>query len=137
MRAILDLIFGRPRVIVDVCFDRGWFYLVVENIGNRAACNVSVSFDRPLRGVNGSKSINEMALFRDIGFLPPGKDIRAFWDSSAAYFSREAPTEFCADIRYQNERGRRYRTKIRHNLEIYRDLGYICPPDHHPGELAK
>ena len=48
-------------------------------------------------------------------------------DSSAAYFARGEPTTINTTVSYRDRDGRRHRTAIEHNLEIYRDLPYLAP----------
>lgn len=114
-----------PDVIVDFVFDDGLLFVAVQNIGDKPAYKVSVQFDRKFRGVGGTKDITEMPLFRNIEFLAPWKDIVTFLDTSAAYFGRDEPTRISARIAYQDAHGRRHRATITHDLEIYRDIGYV------------
>ncbi len=114
-----------PDVIVDFIFDDGLLFVAVQNIGDKPAYKVSVQFDRKFHGVGGAKDITEMPLFRNIEFLAPWKDIVTFVDASAAYFGRDEPTRILARISYQDAQGKRYRATITHDLEIYRDIGYV------------
>ena len=110
---------------MDFIFDDGLFYIAVKNIGVRSAYKVSTQFDQEIRGVAGEKMISDLALFKCIEFLPPQKEIRTFLDSSAAYFDRNEPLIISTRITYQDSRKRRYANTIDHNLEIYKDIGYI------------
>jgi len=91
----------------------------------RPAYKVSTQFGQKIRGVAGEKNISDLALFKCIEFLPPQKEIRTFLDSSASYFERNEPVMISTRISYQDSRKRRYVNKIDHNLEIYKDIGYI------------
>jgi hypothetical protein len=115
----------RPDVILDVVFERGLLFLSVRNIGDRPAVGVSVRFDRPLVGVEGTKEISALPLFRRLAFLAPGREIAAFLDSSASYFARRQPARFTAEISYRDREGRRYEAAIKHDLSVYRELGYV------------
>lgn len=117
---------ARPDVIVDFEFDRGLLFIAVVNIGAAPACRVSVKFEPEISGVEGSKRISEMALFRHLAFMPPGKKITGFLDTSASYFAREQPLQVRTDIRFHNMCGKGYRNRITHNPGIYRDLGYVA-----------
>ncbi|MGZ8783644.1 MAG: hypothetical protein ACXWZB_09120 [Gaiellaceae bacterium] len=112
-------------VILDVVFDRGLLFLVLENTGDRPAHSVRVKFDQPFSGVGGAKRIDRLALFRKLGFLAPHKSIEVFLDRSAAYFSRKEPTQLTVSIAWRTSEGERRTTTIHHDLEVYRDLGYI------------
>ena len=112
-------------VILDVVFDRGLLFLVVENIGDRPAHSVRVKFDHAFSGVGGAKKMHRLALFRKLEFLAPRKSIEVFLDRSASYFARDEPTQLIAAISWRTSDGARRSTTIHHDLEIYRDLGYI------------
>ena len=114
-----------PDVIVDFDFEDGLLFVALRNMGRGPAFDISVEFDKQLHGVEGAKVIPEMALFRDVGFLPPRKSIRTFLDTSASYFARDEPTELRCVTAFHDRRGRRLVNRMRHNLEIYRDIGYI------------
>ena len=120
-----DILCRKPEVIVDFIFDDGLFYITVKNIGAMPAYKVTTQFDKEFRGVAGEKMISDLALFKCIEFLPPQKEIRTFLDSSAAYFDRNEPANISTLITYRDSRKRRYASKIDHNLEIYKEIGYI------------
>lgn len=122
---VKDILCRRPEVIVDFIFNDGLLYIAVKNIGLRPAYKVATQFDQEIRGVAGEKNISDLALFKCIEFLPPQKEIRTFLDSSASYFERNEPVMISTRISYQDSRKRRYVNKIDHNLEIYKDIGYI------------
>ena len=112
-------------VILDVVFDQGLLFLVVENLGGRSAHTVRVKFDRPFSGLGGTKKMQRLALFRRLEFLAPRKAIEVFLDRSASYFARDEPTQLTATISWRTPEGKRCSTTIHHDLEIYRDLGFI------------
>lgn len=112
-------------VILDLVFDRGLLFLVLENLGHRPAHSVRVKFDRPFSGLGGAKRIDRLALFRKLEFLAPYKSIEVFLDRSAAYFARDEPTQLTAAISWRTPEGARSQTTVHHDFEIYRDLGYI------------
>lgn len=114
-----------PDVIVDFIFEQGLLYIALINIGQAPAYSVSVSFDREIRGVGGTKLISDMALFHKVEFMPPKKKIVAFIDTSASYFSRGQPDEVETTISFSNRDRRDYTNRITHNLDIYKDIGYI------------
>ncbi len=121
-----------PEVIVDFIFDRGLLFVAVINIGDQPAHKVSVHFHQPLRGLNGTKDIAALAMFRNIEFLAPHKAIQTFLDSSQAYFERREPVQIKADIAYVDGQGHNYGGLVEHNLEIYRDIVYLYQPN--PGQ---
>jgi hypothetical protein len=113
------------EVILDVVFDRGLLFLVLANVGDRPAHAVRVKFGAPLTGVGGVKRIDRLALFRKLEFLAPHKQIEVFLDRSDEFFARSEPTRLSAAISWRTADGLRRSASIDHDLEIYRDLGYI------------
>ncbi len=111
-----------PDVIVDFIFEDGLFFVSVENITNRPALKVHVEFDPKFNGGGGTLGVSELALFQNIEFLAPRKQIATFLDTSSSYFSRGEPTRITAKIRFQDGQGKEYSNTIRHDLEIYRTL---------------
>ena len=114
-----------PEIIIDFVFEHGLFYIAVENIGNHHAYNTSVEFNKKIFGVKGSKEVSALALFKNIAFMPPSKRIVTFLDTSASYFQRGEPTKLSLVVRYQDKYRRKYASTIKHDLEIYREIGYI------------
>ena len=122
-------------VIVDVVFEQGLLFLVVANSGDRPALGVRVKFDRAFSGVGGTKRMHRLALFHRLEFLAPWKSIEVFLDRSDAYFARGEPTELTARVTWRTPEGARRAATIHHDLEIYRDLGFIereVPPSGRP-----
>ena len=125
-----------PDVILDVVFERGLLFLVLENTGDLPAHAVRIKFGERFSGVGGAKRIDRLALFRKLEFLAPWKSIEVFLDRSADYFARDEPTQLTAVISWRTPEGERRRTTIVHDLEIYRDLGYIEREVPHRGRPA-
>ena len=115
-----------PDVILDVRFEAGLLFLSVKNIGAKPAINVTVTFKKKILGVEGSKVVSALPLFRNIAFLAPQREIETFLDSSASYFKRRQPNRIEATIRYKNVSGCRFRSSIVHDLGIYKEIGYIA-----------
>jgi hypothetical protein len=128
---------GRPEVIVEILFERGLLFVSVRNIGNRPAVTVSVTFRRKLLGLNGTRDVSSQALFRNIEFLGPGREIVTFLDSSSSYFRRRQPTKLVAKVAYGDLNGRQYAVIIKHDLEIYRDLVFVETSKADPEESGR
>jgi len=122
------------EVILDVAFERGLLFLVVENLGDRPAHSVRVKFGCAFSGLGGTKKMHRLALFRKLEFLAPRKAIEVFLDRSASYFAREEPTQLTATITWRTPEGARRSTTVHHDLEIYRDLGFIEREVPHAGQ---
>lgn len=116
-----------PDVILDFIFDDGLFFISIDNIGDKPAYKVSVKFDCRLLGVNGTKEISALPLFQNIEFLAPHKRIVAFLDQSSSYFARKEPTKISALVSYLDSEQRKYAVTINHDLEIYREIGFVRP----------
>lgn len=114
-----------PDVIVDFIFDDGLFFISIENIGSQPATDIRVQFVPKITGVEGTKKVTELPLFSSLLFLPPGKQITTYLDSSAAYFEREEPTSITTTIRFKSRSGKALKNVTRHNLEIYKEIGYL------------
>lgn len=112
-------------MILDVLFERGLLFLVVANTGDRPAHRVRIRFEERFSGVGGTKRIDRLALFRKLEFLAPHKSIEVFLDRSDAYFARKEPTRLTAAVTWRTPEGERRSATIVHDLEIYRDLGYL------------
>ena len=121
------MIQGQPDIIVDFVFDQGVISIDLTNIGDSPAVGISVSFDKELWGVGGNRLVSAISLFRRTAFMPPGKSISAFVDTSASYFKRGQPLEVTATITFSDRAGKSYRNVIKHDLGIYRDIGYVRP----------
>ena len=119
---------NRPEVIVEFLFDRGLLFISVRNIGARPANRIAVKFDKRISGLGGTQDISALALFRNIEFLGPAREIVTLLDTSGSYFQREQPAKLTARISYFDDDKRRYETTIKHDLEIYRDLSYAVSP---------
>jgi hypothetical protein len=114
-----------PDVIVDFVFEDGLFFLTVTNIGPEPAERVHVGFDPPFKGLGGSLAIADIPLFRNIEFLAPARSIRTLLDSAAAYFARQEPERITVNISFADRAGRNYKSSIRHDLSIYRDIAFV------------
>ena len=120
-----DVSRGRPEVIVEFLFDGGLLCISVKNIGEKPAVNVSVRFSKKLMGLGGTREISALALFKNIEFLGPGREIVALLDSGSSYFRRKQPTKVSALIAYGDLEKRSYELTIKHDLEIYRELPFV------------
>jgi hypothetical protein len=122
----------RPEVVLDVVFEDGLLFLAVSNLGDAPALRVSCRFGGKLRGLGGTKDVSRLALFENIEFLPPGREIRTLLDTTASYFARDEPTRLSVTTAYADAGGRSYETTVDHDLAIYRELAYVprgVPPD--------
>lgn len=115
-------------VILDVEFERGLLFLVVENLGDVPAHHVRVRFDQPLNGLGGDRRIDRLQVFRRLEFLGPHRRVRVFLDRTASFFGREEPAELAVVVTWRTDDGERRRRAIRHDLAAYRDIPYLEVP---------
>lgn len=115
-------------VILDVEFEDGLLFLVLENIGRRPAHSVRVRFAGPLHGLGGEKRIDRLQIFRRLELLPPRRRIRIFLDRAALLFAREEQTELEARITWRTDDDGRGSRTVRHDLAAYRDFPYLEVP---------
>ena len=124
-----EAVTGDADVVLDVEFDRGLLFLVLENLGDGPAHTVRVRFAAPLTGLGGERRIDRLQLFRRLEFLGPGREIRVLLDRSALFFAREEQTAFEARITWRTDEDERRSRTIRHDLGAYRDFPYLEVPD--------
>ena len=118
-----------PEVILDMTFESGLLFFLIKNIGTSPALKIQTRFGRKINGCGGSLEISGLNIFRQIEFLGPQREIKIFLDSSASYFSRKQPSIILATLTYRDTRRKLYVNRIRHNLNIYRDLPHVQRPD--------
>ena len=115
-------------MLLDVEFEQGLLFIVLENIGLEPAHAVRVRFAGPLRGLGGERRIDRLRLFRRLELLGPRRRIRVFLDRSSLFFAREEPTQLEARIAWRTDDGERRSRTIRHDLDAYRDFPYLEVP---------
>lgn len=59
-------------MIVDFDVRDGLLFVSLANIGEGSACEVMTTFDPPFSGLEGSKDIGGMNVFRRVEFMAPG-----------------------------------------------------------------
>lgn len=119
---------GEPEVIVDFIFEQGLLHVSVANIGATAAHKIRVKFDQPFRGLGGTREISKLRLFRNLEFLPPGKQISSLIDTAPAFFERREPLKLAATISFLDRFGTRYERLVNHDLSVYTDISFVSPP---------
>jgi len=127
----------RPDVIVDFHCDQGLLFISLKNIGERSAYSVSTVFDKPLLGLSGQKCISDLQLFHCVEFVPPGKQFSQLVDPLSTWFQQERPSRYTITITYSDRDGKQFRERIIHNLDIYKDLGYISFSGGNHGQPAQ
>jgi hypothetical protein len=115
----------KPNIIIDIIFDKGLFFISIKNIGKRSAYRTSIKFNNKIIGVEGTKDVSSLSLFKNIEFLPPTKEIITFLDTSTSYFKSKNPIKISANLTYYDGNGIKFNRVIKHDLDIYREIGFI------------
>ena len=115
-------------MILDVEFEDGLLFLVLENIGFLPAHSVRVRFAEPLHGLGGEKRIDRLQIFRRLELLGPRRRIRILLDRAALLFAREEQTAVEARITWRTDDDSRGSRTVRHDLAAYRDFPYLEVP---------
>jgi hypothetical protein len=120
--------FREADVILDLEFEDGLLFLVLENLGHRPAHAVRVRFAEPLRGLGGERRIDRLLIFRRLELLGPRRRIRIFLDRASLFFAREEQTTLEARIAWRTDEGGRGSRTVHHDLAAYRDFPYLEVP---------
>jgi hypothetical protein len=113
---------ARPEVLVDFSVVDGLLSVQLNNVGGRSAYQVKTTFHRSFHGIERSKAIPAMRLFRKVEFMAPGKTLDHFIDSLAGYVRRKQPLQLVATVRYRDREGQRFEDRCAHDLGIYLEL---------------
>ncbi len=133
---------SRPFVVVDFDASRlPVIDLTIQNVGATMARNVRIEFDPPIeraieKGERVGRLANSALITDGLPTLPPGKEIRTFFDMSFERVSSELPTKYRVRTTYEDFRGRRLQPdEYVLDLGMYKDLEFIVRKGSH--EAAK
>jgi hypothetical protein len=119
----------RPQIIVDADYTgRFTTNVVVRNIGNGMAKNITFEFSAPLESTSGH-DITELPYFKHgINFMAPQTDLPAVWDSYqnvVKNMREKGLTEGITIIsHYEDRQGERYETSWTINPLLLEGSGY-------------
>ena len=111
-----------PDVIVDFEYSDGFLFIVIENIGNDSAYYTSVRFNKKVLGMQKTKNISSLKIFRSLKFLPPGKKIKILVDLFQFYLAGKQPMQIRTVIFFKNKLKQKFQNSIQHDLSIYVDF---------------
>ena len=114
-----------PNVIVDFEYQNGLLFIVVENIGNDAAFDIVVKFNKEILGMQKTVDVSGLDIFNSLKFLPPEKKIRVFIDIFYSYIANRQPLKITAIASFSSKTKQRFQNTIPHDLTIYRNLPEI------------
>ena len=122
-----------PDIILDVLFEKGKLYFILKNLGDKGAYSLKCEFSNKIIGVHGKVEITALNIFHKLEYLAPHKEIRIFIDTAASYFQRKQPDRFQIVLNWSGEeslvaeRKNPFTRSITHNMEVYKDFGYLNP----------
>lgn len=98
----------RPKVYVDFGFKDGIMYVVVKNMGERAAHNIKIEFSPDIKYRIGGedRSLNATPLINNLSFLGPKNEIDSLLGAGHEVLPRQQDS-LKAIIRYESESGRK------------------------------
>lgn len=107
-----------PYVVAYFDIEGYLIYLVIKNLGKSVAKNVKLEFQPPLKNSKGEK-ISDIPLIKaGIGSIPPGYEMRTFFDGVNSYFNKsDLPLTYKVKVSYSG--GLRSGTR---NIELIMDL---------------
>jgi len=114
-----------PNVIIDFEIDGELVFISIKNSTNYPAINVRIKASDSIIGLEGKKDITDLAVFNEIRYLAPYKEIKIFIDSYNSFFEHLKKTEIDFALYYTDENGQAFRKKILHDLSIYKDLVFF------------
>ena len=119
----------RPQIIVDADYTgRFTTNIVVRNIGNGTAKNITFEFSAPLQTTSGH-DITELPYFKHgINFMAPQTDLPAVWDTYQNVVENLRAKGLTSGItitsRYEDRNGEPYRTDWTINPLLLEGSGY-------------
>lgn len=119
----------RPQIIVDADYTgRFTTNIVVRNIGNGTAKNITFEFSAPLETTSGH-DITELPYFKHgINFMAPQTDLPAVWDSYQNVVQNLRDKGLTEGItitsKYQDRQGEHYETEWTINPLLLEGSGY-------------
>ena len=119
----------RPQIIVDADYSgRFTTNIVVRNIGNGTAKNITFEFSAPLQSTSGY-DITELPYFKHgINFMAPQTDLPAVWDSYQNVVKNLRDKGLTEGItitsHYEDRQGERYETAWTINPLLLEGSGY-------------
>ena len=118
-----------PEVIVDFECEGDSLFVIIANVGLSSAYRISIRCDKEIRDFRGEQ-LSSMEIFRRLEFMPPGKRIRIFVSSFAAYMKARQPLRPIFTVTYFDREQRKQIDSIRHNLAVYKGIVTRDEKDH-------
>lgn len=113
---------GKALIIVDFEIDAEMVFIIIKNIGQSPVFSLKIKPSAAITGLEGKTDIAKLSIFEEISYLSPGKEIKIFVDSYESFFRNLKDWLISFTLNYKDEKDKRHKAKITHNLEIYSDL---------------
>ena len=113
------------EVVLDVEFDDvGGVHLVLANCGDAVATQIQVRFSRRLDGRGEDPPVSGLPIFRRLGVLRPGRELRVLWDMTQALFPGQgnAPEPFTCTVSWVEQGGQHQQATYEHDLSVFVNL---------------
>ena len=114
-----------PDVIVDFEYSEDVLFIVIENIGDDSAFDVQTKFSKKILGMQKTKDISSLKIFKLLRFLPPAKKIKIPVDLFQFYLLGKQPLQISVSVFFRNKIKQKFQNSINHDLSIYRDIDNI------------
>ncbi|MCA9813278.1 MAG: hypothetical protein KC483_10535 [Nitrosarchaeum sp.] len=117
-----------PDVIVYFEYENGLVFVIIENIGNEPAYDTRIRFSKKFWGMQKTKEISSLSIFKLIRFLSPGKKLKILVDSFQFYVAYKQPMNIDVRISFRNKAKQTFQNSIQHDLSIYKDVVEVMTP---------
>ncbi len=109
--------------VIDLPYGEFIMYLVIKNFGKMVAKNVKLEFEPRLKNSSG-EDINDTPLIKKgIDSIPPGYEIKTFFDSTMQYFKNDNPLSYVAKVTYMGGiQDKIWTTQQTLDLSVYKGL---------------
>ncbi len=121
----------RPKVYVDFKFKDGIMYVIVKNMGERAAHNIKIEFTPDIKYRIGGedRSLNATPLINKLSFLGPKNEIDSLLGAGSDVLPKQQDT-LTAIISYESEYGKKkYKEEHSFSLTAYSTRLYTPSKD--------
>ena len=125
-----------PDVIVDFEYDKDVLFIVIQNIGDDSAFDIQTKFSKKILGMQKTKDISSLRIFKLLRFLPPAKKIKIPVDLFQFYLLGKQPLQISVNVFFRNKTKQKFQNSINHDLSIYRDIGSISNPGGNQQKLS-
>ena len=92
-----------PDVIVDFEYSEDVLFIVIENIGDDSAFDIQTKFSKKILGMQKTKDVSSLKIFKLLRFLPPAKKIKIPVDLFQFYLLGKQPMQISVSVFFRNK----------------------------------